>query len=75
MDAPAATPTYLSDVEVSARLGVALSQLRRWAKAGRIPCLILPDGSTLFDPAEFAAWLQSIRRGPSVCGREEAAGV
>jgi predicted site-specific integrase-resolvase len=73
MDAANSPPTYLSDVQVSSRLGVPMTQLRRWAKAGRIPCLILPDGSILFDPSEFAAWLDSLRRGQPACGGQEAA--
>jgi predicted site-specific integrase-resolvase len=73
MDAPAAPPTYLSDVQVSSRLDVSLIQVRRWAKAGKVPCIILPDDSVLFDPAELAAWLQSLRRGQLVCGVQESA--
>lgn len=65
MDAVASLPTYLNDLQVSDRLDVTPAQVRRWAKRGIIPCIVLPDGSFLFDPADVAAWVQSLRRGPT----------
>lgn len=71
MHASDAIPNYLSDVQVAARLGIPAPQLRRWAKRGTIPGLILPDGSVLFDPAELMAWLQSRSRHGTFCTPRE----
>ena len=51
---------YLVDLQVATWLGVAVDKVRRWAMAGTLPCIILPDGSFLFEPAEVSQWLKSL---------------
>jgi hypothetical protein len=38
----------------------------RWAKAGKLPSMTLPDGEFVFDPVELSAWLTKRRaEGPA----------
>ena len=72
MNTGAPLPTYLTDLQVARWLVLRPAQVRKWAKQGIIPALILPDGSMLFDPSEVAHWIQALPRS-GVRGRREDA--
>jgi hypothetical protein len=63
----ATLPRLLTAAEVALWLVLPSSRVERMGRAGQIPCLILPDGSVLFEAAVLAEWVKSRRAqgGPS----------
>ncbi len=55
-------PVPLTTGEAARYLGVGLSTLRRWAKAGRVRHTVMPSGRLRFTEADLEACLA--RRGP-----------
>jgi predicted site-specific integrase-resolvase len=54
----ATTSTHLlTEYEAAAYLAVLPARLKRWAKAGLIPSVELPDGQLRFAAAELDAWV------------------
>lgn len=49
---------FVTATEMAARLGVRASAVRRWARRGDIPRLVLPSGRFVFDPQAVIAALQ-----------------
>ncbi len=43
-------PQFLNASEMGDLLGVRAANVRRWARLGQIPKLILPGGRFVFDP-------------------------
>jgi hypothetical protein len=43
--------------DVSLWLSCPARQVIRWAKAGKLPSIALPDGELMFDPVELTKWL------------------
>lgn len=56
------TTQLLTVAEAAERLAVLPARLQRWAKQGRIPCVVLPDESVRFAPADIDAWISENRR-------------
>lgn len=57
MDATATLPQVLTALQVGLWLALSAGEVERMARAGRIPCRILPNGHIVFDPAELERWL------------------
>lgn len=51
-------PRFVSAGELGYLLGVRAATVRQWAKAGKIPKLILPNKRFVFDPKAVMAALQ-----------------
>jgi predicted site-specific integrase-resolvase len=56
-------PHFVTATEMAERLGVRASAVRRWARRGAIPKLVLPNGRFVFDPAAVIAAMQSRQNG------------
>jgi hypothetical protein len=54
-------PRLWNTQDVALWLNCTPRQVIRWAKAGKLPCITLPDGDVMFDPAELMAWLTTRR--------------
>jgi len=54
-------PRLWTAQEVALWLSCSTRQVIRWAKAGHLPSILLPDGERMFDPVELAAWLAKRR--------------
>lgn len=52
----------LSDEEAADLLKMAPSRLKRLARAGKVPCIALPDGEVRFDQADLLRWVESHKR-------------
>ena len=50
-------PELLTPAEVGERLGVSDETIRRWAKSGALPSILLPSGRYVFRPDDIAAIL------------------
>jgi hypothetical protein len=50
-------PGYFSEVEQAARLGISVSQLRRWRRAGRGPRPVSIGRHNLYTHESEAKWL------------------
>jgi hypothetical protein len=57
------TPQYWTAQDVGLWLTLPTGRVIRLARRGAIPCIVLPDGELLFDPAELTAWLDAHRKG------------
>jgi hypothetical protein len=55
-------PTLLTTGEVADLLHETIPRIIRQARRGLIPCILLPSGDFVFDRAEIAAWLDSLRK-------------
>ena len=62
------TAQLLTTAEAAQRLAVLPARLLRWAKAGRVPCVVLPDGEPRFSPADLDAWIATHRKPVSAEG-------
>ena len=49
---------FVSADEIAAQLGVKAAAVRRWARRGSIPKLVLPGGRYVFDPSAVIAVLR-----------------
>ena len=59
----ATTSTQLLTVhEAAAHLAVLPARLKRWAKAGVVTSVELPDGELRFSRADLDAWVNEQRR-------------
>ena len=47
----------LTDSEAADKLRMLPARLGRLARAGKIPCVILPDGELRFDDADLDKWI------------------
>jgi predicted site-specific integrase-resolvase len=56
-DSPRQT-CFISAAAMADRLGVRVGAVRRWARRGDIPKLVLPSGRFVFDPTAVIAALQ-----------------
>jgi hypothetical protein len=54
-------PTLLTPCDVASWLALPTSRVERLVRDGAIPCIRLPTGEIVFDAAELAAWLGSLR--------------
>jgi len=54
---------FVSAAELAERLGVKASAVRRWARRGDIPRLVLPNGRFVFDPDAVIVALRSNQDG------------
>ena len=48
----------LTDTEAAELLQMLTARLKRLAKAGKVPCVRLPDGELRFDSNDLAAWVE-----------------
>lgn len=64
------TTPLLTVFEAAEYLAVLPARLKRWAKAGQVPCLILPDGDVRFAVADLESWVREQRT--SAEGKENA---
>jgi len=55
------TTHLLSDDEAAKVLRMLPSRLKRLARAGQVPHILLPDGEIRFDAGDLAAWIQHHR--------------
>lgn len=53
----ATTSRFVDAAEMGDRLAVRSSSVRRWARQGLIPALVLPNGRFVFDPNAVVAAL------------------
>jgi hypothetical protein len=51
----------LNSLDVSDWIFMPARRVERLARQGLIPCVILPDGSLLFERAELERWLAGLR--------------
>jgi hypothetical protein len=63
----ATLPRLLTAAEVALWLVLPAARVERMARAGQISCLLLPDGSVLFEAERLAGWVRDRRAqgGPS----------
>ena len=54
---------FVNATEMAGQLGVKASAVRRWARRGDIPKLVLPNGRFVFDPAAVVASLRAHQAG------------
>jgi len=54
---------FVTAAEMAEQLGVKVSAVRRWARRGDIPKLVLPSGRFVFDPEAVIAALQTNQDG------------
>lgn len=54
--------SVVTAVEFAELVGVKLATVRRWVRDGRVPAVILPNGSPLFDLAEVKQVLAERQR-------------
>ena len=64
---------YLCAAAIADLLGVRAGAVRRWAKQGQIPHLVLPGGRRVFDPVEVIAALK-LRQGQWSCSSDALQG-
>jgi hypothetical protein len=57
-------PNLLTEIDVAEWLKMPAARVARLAKRKEIPCVMLPDGSILFDRADLTTWLATRRQGP-----------
>ena len=58
----------LTAAEVAERLGLATGTILDWFEAGKLPGFKLgPNGPVRFRLSEVEAYLETCRRGPTVC--------
>ena len=55
---------FLKPTEVAKRFSISEAHLRKWAKAGIIPCYRLADRTTRYKVEEVEAWLDSRKMHP-----------
>jgi excisionase family DNA binding protein len=60
-----------SEAAILLRMGNA--KVLRLAKAGGIPCVVLPDGEYRFDRSDLASWIAAHKR-PTTSGQERTHG-
>jgi len=53
-------PQFLNASEMGDLLGVRAANVRRWARLGQIPKLVLPGGRFVFDPEAVIATLRKL---------------
>jgi hypothetical protein len=56
-------PRLMTPLDVGLWLTLPTEKIIRWARLGKIPCIVLPGGDLLFDPTELRAWLEQRRMG------------
>lgn len=56
---------WLSLSDAADHVGVHFSTLRRWADAGKVPCIRTPGGRRRFRRSELNTFLISLRQGPN----------
>jgi predicted site-specific integrase-resolvase len=52
----------LTDGEAAGRLRMLPIRLVRLAKAGRVPCVVLPDGEIRFSESDLREWVETHKR-------------
>jgi hypothetical protein len=57
----AALPLLLTDLAVADWLATTPARVRKWARQGKLPHVVTPDGELLFDPNKLAAWIEAQR--------------
>jgi hypothetical protein len=62
-------PRLLTAQDVGLWLVCPTRQVIRWAKAGQLPSITLPDGELMFDQSELAAWIERRRKGDVADGK------
>jgi hypothetical protein len=66
-------PSLLTPLDVALWLNMPTSRVIRLARRREIPCLTLPDGELLFDPAELVPWVDRFRAREAVAEGRGAA--
>lgn len=66
-------PRLLTPREAARWLRFPAARLVRLARAGVVPCVLLPGGDVLFAEDDLAAWLRSLKRpqGQTAPGRDD----
>jgi len=62
-----AKPLLLDESEVADLLGIIPSRVRRLARQGVIPCILLPDDEIRFDESDLYEWIDHRKR-PAAAG-------
>jgi len=60
-DLPLAGPQYYSRQQVAALFGVSPQSVSRWAKEGRLPCILTPGGHRRFPREAVELLLERLR--------------
>jgi hypothetical protein len=67
----ATLPVLLTAHDVGLWLTLPTSEVVRLARRGQIPCVTLPNGEVMFEPARLARWVRSL---PAAAGKEAPRG-
>lgn len=59
-----AARSYLTPAEVGRIVGVAPTTVTRWAREGKLPCLVTLGGHRRFDPDVVEILKRNLARGP-----------
>lgn len=57
------TQALLVESEVARMLRLTTARVRKLARSGQLPCVILPGEEFRFDPTEIDRWLRERRNG------------
>ena len=56
------TQSLLTESEAGDKLRMLPTRVLRLARAGEMPCVILPDGELRFDAVDLDAWIEQHKR-------------
>jgi hypothetical protein len=62
--ANAELPYLITTLDVGIWLSMPTARVLCLARAGKIPCLLLPDGEIAFDRDELTRWSEGLRQQP-----------
>ena len=65
--------TLLTTAEAAQLLRMLPARLVRFAKAGKLPTVLLPDGELRFDAADLRGWIEQYKRPVDVVTEAESA--
>lgn len=68
-----ASDILLTDSEAAKALRMLRSRLVRFARAGKVPCVILPDGEVRFRRDDLVEWVAGFRQPVETGEQNEAA--
>jgi len=60
---------FVNSIELGDMLGVKAKQVRKWARQGDIPKLVLPSGRFVFDPREVVEKMKASNQAGDGDGR------
>lgn len=67
------TDTLLTTAEAAQLLRMLPARLVRFAKVGKVPTVLLPDGELRFDAADLRLWIEQHKRPVGVVSVAESA--